>query len=54
MDADWGGAIIGIAAFLSMFVTICVCRRKTPEATQQSPVVTQEEPEDPGDPQMLR
>ena len=56
MDADLGGAIIGISAFLSMFVVAYFCRRKTPDITPQlpDPVVTQEEPEDPGDPQMLR
>lgn len=47
MDADAGAIVIGIAAFLSTFVTICVCRRKQ---TEPPPVVD----EDPGDPQMLR
>ena len=54
MDADLGGAIIGISAFLSMFVVAYFCRRKTPDITPQlprDPVVVEE---DPGDPQMLR
>lgn len=48
MDSDMGGAIIGIAAFLSMFVVAYVCRRRTREVSVPSPVVVvREEPEDP-------
>jgi len=42
-----GGAIIGIAAFLSMFVVAYVCRRRTPEVTPPPVVVVHEDPEDP-------
>ena len=45
-----GGAIIGIAAFLSMFVVAYVCRRRTPEVSVPSPVVVVHRDEDPGDP----
>ena len=49
MDTDIGGAVIGIAAFLSMFVVAYFCRRRTPEVTQPPPpvVVVHEDPEDP-------
>ena len=48
MDSDMGGAVIGIAAFLSMFVVAYVCRRRTREVSVPSPVVVvREEPEDP-------
>jgi hypothetical protein len=48
MDSDMGGAVIGIAAFLSMFVVAYFCRRRTPEVSVPSPVVVvREEPEDP-------
>ena len=49
MDTDIGGAVIGIAAFLSMFVVAYVCRRRTPEVTPP-PVVVVQRDEDPGDP----
>jgi hypothetical protein len=52
MDAEWGGAIIGIAAFLSMFFVAYVCRRRTPEVTPPPPPVVVVH-EDPGDPQSL-
>ena len=51
MDTDIGGAVIGIAAFLSMFVVAYVCRRRTPEVTP--PVVVVHRDEDPGDPQAI-
>ena len=54
MEAEWGGAIIGIAAFVSMFVVAYVCRRRTPEVTPPPPVVVVQRDEDPGDPQVLR
>jgi hypothetical protein len=49
MDTDIGGAVIGIAAFLSMFVVAYFCRRRTPEVTPPPPpvVVVHEDPEDP-------
>ena len=49
MDSDMGGAVIGIAAFLSMFVVAYVCRRRTREVTPPPPpvVVVHEDPEDP-------
>ena len=49
MDSDIGGAVIGIAAFLSMFVVAYFCRRRTPEVTPPPPpvVVVHEDPEDP-------
>jgi hypothetical protein len=53
MEADIGGAIIGISAFLSMFVIAYFCRRQPSEPVpipEPPPVVH----EDPGDPQMLR
>jgi hypothetical protein len=52
MDADWGGAVIGTAAFLCMFVVFYLCRRKTPEVTPPPPPVVVVH-EDPGDPQSL-
>jgi hypothetical protein len=51
MDTDIGGAVIGIAAFLSMFVVAYFCRRKTPEITPPPPpIVVVHRDEDPGDP----
>ena len=50
MDADWGGAVIGTAAFLCMFVVFYLCRRKTPEVSVPQPVVVVHQDEDPGDP----
>ena len=50
MDSDMGGAVIGIAAFLSMFVVAYVCRRRTPEVTPPPPIVVVQRDEDPGDP----
>ena len=49
MDTDIGGAVIGIAAFLSMFVVAYFCRRRTPDVTPPPPpvVVVHEDPEDP-------
>jgi hypothetical protein len=47
-----GGAIIGIAAFLSMFVVAYVCRRRTQPIPP--PIVVVQRDEDPGDPQVLR
>ena len=49
MDSDMGGAVIGIAAFLSMFVVAYVCRRRTPEITPPPPPVVVVH-EDPGPP----
>jgi len=51
MEADIGGAIIGISAFLSMFVIAYFCRMKPREP---APPVVVVQDEDPGDPQMLR
>lgn len=48
MDSDMGGAVIGIAAFLSMFVVAYVCRRKTQPIPP--PIVVIQRDEDPGDP----
>ena len=50
MDSDMGGAVIGIAAFLSMFVVAYVCRRRTPEVTPPPPIVVVQRDDDPGDP----
>jgi hypothetical protein len=50
MEAEWGGAIIGISAFLSMFVAAYFCRRQPSEPVPIPEVVH----EDPGDPQVLR
>jgi len=43
-----GGIVIGIAAFLSMFVVAYVCRLKSREPPE--PVVVIRRDEDPGDP----
>ena len=48
MEVDVGGAVIGSAAFLSMFVVFYLCRRKTPEVSVPPPAVVVHE--DPGDP----
>lgn len=44
MEVDVGGAVIGSAAFLSMFVVFYLCRRKTPEVTPPPVVVVHEDP----------
>ena len=51
MEAEWGGAIIGIAAFVSMFVVAYVCRRRTQPIPP--PIVVVQRDEDPGDPQAI-
>lgn len=48
MDPDAGAVIIGLAAFLSMFVVVYVCRRRTDLPPAPIIVVVRE---DPGDPQ---
>ena len=53
MEVDVGGAVIGSAAFLSMFVVFYLCRRKTPEVSVPPPVVVVHRDEDPGDPQAI-
>jgi hypothetical protein len=48
---DPGAAVIGFAAFLSMFVLVCVCRlRPTVHPPVPEPVTVQVR-EDPGDPE---
>ena len=54
MEVDVGGAVIGIAAFLCLFVVAYVCRRKTPEVSVPPPPPVVVVHEDPGDPQVLR
>jgi hypothetical protein len=45
---DVGGAVIGIAVFLAMFVAAYFCQRR-PRQTDPEPIVRDQE--DPGDPQ---
>jgi len=47
---DPGAAVIGTAAFLSMFILVCVCRRQSPPPPVPEPVIVQVR-EDPGDPE---
>jgi hypothetical protein len=52
MEVDVGGAVIGSAAFLCIFVVAYVCRRRTQPIPP--PIVVVQLDEDPGDPQVLR
>lgn len=47
---DAGAIVIGTAAFLSMFILVCVCRRQSPPPPVPEPVIVQVR-EDPGDPE---
>lgn len=47
---DAGAIVIGAAAFLSMFILVCVCRRQSPPPPVPEPVIVQVR-EDPGDPE---
>lgn len=50
---DPGAAVIGVAAFLSMFILVCVCRLRSPlpPVTEPQVVIVQRSQEDIGDPQ---
>jgi hypothetical protein len=47
MEVDVGGAVIGSAAFLCMFVVAYVCRLKSREPPEPVVVVRDEDPGDP-------
>jgi len=48
MDGNAGAVIIGLSAFLSMFVLVCVCRRRIDHPPES---VIAHVPDDPGDPE---
>ena len=50
---DPGAAVIGAAAFLSMFILVCVCRLRSPlpPITEPQVVIVPRSQEDIGDPE---